>query len=242
VLVEVATRTAEAIEELPSSFLLDTETYERGNELGFDGLDFYVCGRGGVLGYVDASVVAATLAFFNPAMTLERWRRGLGVMPPLDAALEFAGCLYAWGDQHLDQDHDFDYDRLAGYLNRVVAGASPVGAPLFAAWRTLPLPEDAAGIVLHQLNALHELRGAMNASCVLASGLDPVVAVLVRMPVMAGIFGWERPYPEVGLATKAWVKAERATDRVMARVFSVLDETEQERFASLIEQLKASVR
>ena len=59
-----------------SHFMLDGNTYKRGAELGFQGLDFYATGRGGVLGDVDADVVAAAFAFFEPGQVRTQWDAG----------------------------------------------------------------------------------------------------------------------------------------------------------------------
>ncbi len=236
---ELAGRLAKPIGDLPSNFMLDSATYERGNELGFDGLDFYVCGRGGVLGEVDAGVVSAAFVFFNPAMIRRRWERGSKVMAPRRAAEEFAACLHRWSSYHLEED--VEYETVAELLGRVIATTSPTGAPLFAAWVTLPEPAEPAQLVMHRLNALRELRGAMHANAVLAGGLDPLVALLIKTPFMAGIFGWEEPYPDVELARDAWAAAEAATNRAMGKVFNVLDQKEQDRLTELLEQIHAGV-
>lgn len=236
---DLVRRLAQPIIDLPSNFMLDSATYERGNELGFDGIDFYVCGRGGVLGDVDAGVVSAAFVFFNPTMIRQRWERGTKVMPPRQAADEFAACLHRWSSYHLVPDQD--YDKMADLLGKVVEAASPTGAPLYAGWMTLPEPSDPAQLVMHRLNALRELRGAMHGSAVLAAGLDPLVALLIRTPFMAGIFGWEEPYPEVGLAKEAWNGAEAATNRAMARTFKALEVEELELLADQLEQIHAGV-
>ncbi len=238
---ELASRMAKPIGDLPANFMLDAGTYERGNELGFDGIDFYVAGRGGVLGDVDASVVSAAFVFFNPAMIRQRWERGLDVMPPSRAALEFASCLHSWSQSHLSEGPDFR--RLAELAGRVVAAASVAGAPLFAGWRSLPEPEDGVSLALHHINGLRELRGALHGAAVLAQGLDPLIAILIRTPFMAPIFGWEEPYPDVELAKEAWCRAEAATNVASARVLgAVLDDKEQDEMAELLEAVHSAVR
>ena len=219
--------------------MLDSATYERGNELGFDGLDFYVCGRGGALGSVDAAVVSATFVFFNPGMIRERWDRGTQVMAARDAAIEFSRCLHRWSSDRLEQD--LDYKRLADLLGQIVSRASPAGAPLFAGWMMLPEPEDPTELAMHRLNALRELRGALHGGAVLSAGLDPLIALLIKTPFMAGIFGWEEPFPDVELAKEAWAEAEAATNRAMGHVLAVLDESEQGAFAELLEQVHSGV-
>lgn len=236
---ETACRLAKPIGDLPSNFILDSATYERGNELGFDGLDFYVCGRAGVLGPVASRVASAVLVFCNPVMVRERWERGRKVMEPGEAASEFASCLYRWSLSHLASD--VDYERLSQLLGRIVSAASTAGAPLFAGWLSLPEPQEPVVLAMHRMNALRELRGALHAAAVLTAGLDPMIAVLVKTPFMAGVFGWEGPLPDVCLAKDAWLRAEQQTDRAMARVMAALGEKEQLELLSLLEEVHAGV-
>lgn len=236
---EYARQVTKAIVDLPSNFMLDSATYEFGNSLGFDGLDFYVCGRGGALGEVPAGVCAAAFVFFNPSMITTRWERGGAVMPREKAAAEFAGCLHRWALQHLDDG--VDYGRLADLLGKLCLRASPAGAPLFAGWLAQAEPEDPAALALHRLNGLRELRGALHGGAVLAAGIDPLVAVLVRTPIMARVFGWSEPYPDVELAREAWGSAEAATNRAIGRVFSCLEQDELGALAELLGQTHSGV-
>src|SRR5690606_12848752 len=71
-----AEATATAVSTVGSHFMLDAATYGRGAELGFQGIDFYVTGRGGVLGDVDADVVSATFGFFEPGQVRTLWDQG----------------------------------------------------------------------------------------------------------------------------------------------------------------------
>ena len=70
------------------------------------------------------------------------------------------------------------------------------------------------------------VRGAVHGGAVLAFGLEPLEAVLIKTPFMAEIFGWAEPYPEVETRRGVWEQAEAATDHVMARAYSVLDTSE----------------
>src|SRR5688500_19301828 len=101
-----AAATAGAVSAVGSHFMLDGNTYKRGAELGFQGLDFYVTGRGGALGDVDADVVSAAFTFFEPSAVRTLWDQGTSVMPASRAALEFAACCAAWGDAHVPDDLD----------------------------------------------------------------------------------------------------------------------------------------
>jgi hypothetical protein len=229
--VVAAEKTGPVIVSLPAGFMLDGATYERGGELGFDGIDFYVAGRGGAMGDVDGSVVAAAFVFFHPPTVVERWDRGRAVMPPIEAAHAFASCLDAWAAAHLADG--IDYDRLAELEGKVIAAASPAGAPLFAAWASLPEPKDPRALALHRMNVLRELRGGVHGAAVVASGLEPLEAVMVRAPGMAGLFGWPEPYPDPAPHKREWADAEAATNRTVGRAYGALDDAERVEFVQL---------
>jgi hypothetical protein len=218
---EAARANADAVSYLPAGFMMDGATYKRGGELGFDGVDFYLTGRGGALGDVDGMVVAAAFVFFNPETIVAGWERTRSVMARREAAMAFAGCLQSWAQGHLPDD--VDYPRLADLLGRINEAASPSVAPLFAGWRAMAEPDDPKARALHRLNVQRELRGAVHGASVLAFGLEPLEAVLVKTPFMTSLFGWVEPFPEVESRRAAWEQAEAATNRIMGRAYSVLD-------------------
>lgn len=220
---QTAHDTADAISHVPATFMLDMATYARGAELGFDGVDFYFAGRGGVIGDVHADVVTAAFVFFSPDVVRASWDRSAAVMPRRQAAQEYLAVGHAWARDHLAGDR-----RTAALLGRVVQSASVAAAPVFAAFRTLPEPPDAdtAALVLHRLNALRELRMALHAAALLTVGLSPVEAVAVRSAAMAPLFGWDE-LPAAEPLHERWSLAEARTDRMMGRAFRVLDPAER---------------
>ena len=226
---EQATRTV--VQQLPAAFMLAMDTYSRGGELGFMGMDFYTCGRGGALGEVDADVVAAGFVFFNPALVREQWERGAAAMDRRAAAQAFIEVGHAWAAEHLADG--VDYDRLNDLLGRVVAGADPGAAPLFAAWRAMPEPSDAKALTLHRLNVLRELRGGLHGACVVAAGLVPARAAQLNDPTMAGIFGWPEPPADIEDDRATWDAAEEATRAAVAATFAVLDDAERDELIAL---------
>lgn len=226
-----ATRTAGAIGQVPARFMLDTATYEHAAALGFDGIDFYFLGRGGPLGDVEGHVVAAALVFFEPSTVVAAWERARQVRPPREAAAEFARCGHRWAEAHLPDG--VDYGRLAELLGKVVAGASPAGAPLFAAWAAMDEPSAPKALALQRLNLLRELRGAMHGGAVLAEGLSPIESLSVRTPFMAGLFGWGEPLADAQVYKAAWERAEEGTDRAMARHLEVLGAAERDELVEL---------
>ena len=73
---------------------------------GFEGMDFYVAGRGSALGDVPGDVVAAAFVFFNPEVIVPAWDRTASLMSRQEAALLFAAAGHDWADAHLPDDVD----------------------------------------------------------------------------------------------------------------------------------------
>ena len=229
---EQAAHDTRAAVALGGAFMVDGATYARGAELGFEGADFYVAGRGGVLGDVPADVVAAAFVFFAPGRVAEFWGRAALVATPTVAAAEFAACCHGWGRDHLPDTATTA--RAAALLGSVVTGASPAAAPIFAGWRLLPEPSEPRALLAHRLNALRELRGALHAAAILTVGLAPVEAVSVGSPAMLGLFGHEGPAHDPEPLRDRWNLAEARTDRMTGRAYAAL--TGEER-AELVEVL-----
>jgi hypothetical protein len=222
--------TADAVSKVGSHFMLSGTTYKRGAELGFSGLDFYVTGRGGVLGDVDADVVAAAFAFFEPSHVRTQWEAGLAVMPAADAAAAFAACAYSWADAKVPDD--LDAARLAELAGRVSDSARIACAPVFAGWRHMPAPDAPKVAAVHHLNGLRELRQALHSACVVAAGLSPLEALSLNQPSMAPLFGWAELADTEGLQS-VWDGAEEATTRAIAHAYEPLTASERAELAEL---------
>lgn len=232
----IAERTAGAVTSMGSHFMLDGATYEVGAAAGFIGMDFYAAGRAGVLGDVSADIVTAALVFFHPDVVRNAWEASRPVMPRDAAAALFASCLVDWAAAHLDGD--IDWDRLTELAGRITGSASIAGAPMFAGWRVLPVPDDPTAAALHQLNLLRELRMSRHGAAVMAVALDPGEAVR-QASSMAAIFGWEgeaRPETAALLA-----EAEALTNRATAGDYAVLTDAEGEELVALCDAAKAAV-
>ncbi len=233
--LETAQLTAQFIGDIPSNFMIDPNTYKRGSELGFQGMDFYVGGRGGALGDVDGRVVAASFFFFNPQMIVDAWNSSLNVMDRRSAGNEFARCAHAWAEQHFSDAIDFD--RLASLLAQINNNVNPAGAPLFAGWLSLDKPQTPKSRVIHELNALRELRGAYHQAAILATGISPREAVAIKTPYMLGIYGWDSPDSQAepeDLPTQDWQQAEQITNQLTSKVFEVLAQDEQQELVDLL--------
>jgi hypothetical protein len=98
----------------------------------------------------------------------------------------------------------------------------------------MPEPSGPKELALQRLNVQRELRGAVHGASVLAAGLEPLEAVLIKTPFMAEAFGWAEPYPEVESHHDKWEQAELSTNRIMARAYSVLDASELSELVDLV--------
>lgn len=229
-----ATTTATAVSTIGGHFMLDGATYKRAAELGFSGLDFYVTGRGGALGDVDADVVSAAFTFFEPGGIRTLWEQGCAVMPASSAATEFAGCCAAWAEEHVPDD--LDAARLAELAGRVAAGARPACAATFAGWRAMDVPASPKAAAVHQMNVLRELRNGLHGAAVVSAGLTPLQALSVKAPHMVPLFGWAEAAHTDGLLP-LWERAEERTNHSIAHAYDALDDTERAELAELAEAL-----
>ncbi len=234
-----ATSSAAAVGTIGSHFMLDGATYVKGASLGFGGLDVYITGRAGVLGPVDADVVVAGLAFFEPGNVRTLWEQGQGVMPPADAARAFAACCEAWAEEHVPDD--LDAARLADLAGQVATSARSACAPVFAGWRAMPVPESPKAAAVHQMNVLRELRNGLHSAAIVSVGLSPLQAVSVRSPHMVALFGWPEPAAADGVQP-LWDDAERRTDAAIAHAYDVLDEAERAELVDLADALHQATK
>lgn len=239
---ELAQSTVDATRRIPAGFMLAPETYAHAATLGFSGMDFYFAGRGGVLGEVDADVVSASFAFFNPEVVRGAWERSADVLPRAEAAAEFAACAARWAVEHLPSD--CDYARVTELLDVVTASADSAGAPLFAGWRAVAAPEEPAAAALLALNEFRELRGAKHAIAVLSKGIRPEDAVRYRSPQMAELFGWPAPMTDAEKAELEphWLAAEALTDELFAPALGALSPADQAELTTLLADLHTALK
>jgi hypothetical protein len=227
----------DAVVAVPGRVMTNADTYARGAELGFEGMDFYVAGRGGALGDVPAGVVTAAFVFFEPNTVSAAWERSAAVMTRRQAAETWAAGFHSWATANFPEDRD--WSMCTDLLGRVLENASLAGAPLFAGWRSLPEPDDVRALGMHRLNALRELRGALHGAAVLTVGLLPIEAVAVWTPGMLKAFGWRTDRIDTEPLHQRWALAEARTDRMFGRCLAVLDDAERGALVEMLDNLDA---
>ncbi|HZN18738.1 MAG TPA: hypothetical protein VFB84_11270 [Micromonosporaceae bacterium] len=231
------------VNKLGGAFGTCPKTLRRARELGLTGWAFYIAGRGGALGDVRSDTVAAALGFIAPDAVRDGWEAARRVgRPDQIAAHSLAECC-RWGREKLTGVPGLG--RLVELAERTALAADPTGLPLFAAWRAMPVPDDAppaqAAVLLH---LLREHRGGAHLMAVRAAGLTPVEAIVAGPDGEAGAisFGWPAPYPVRTPLLRRRVWAEALTDRIAGAAFQALDVPERGEFVSLLDAAMLAVQ
>lgn len=236
---EAAVASSGPIYELGEAFMLARPTLKKGPALGFPkGWSFYFAGRGGVLGDVVPDIIAAAMPFFPAPWVQQQWLLGRAVMEPSAAAAAYAEACQDWGREHLDGAPELD--RLVDLLRRLTAAAEPAGAPLFAGWRAMPLPDDAPGAAAQLAHVMREHRGALHTMVVLTSGLEPLEAVVASAGHPRAQFNnWPEPYPDPDDLVEEYAEVEELTDELAAKPYNALSEAEREELVTVLQGVHA---
>src|SRR4030081_3282777 len=96
------------IASLGSAFYFKPETLAKGKERGLDGFRFYILGRGGVLGDVEAPVITSAFGYFHPAMIERLWTSARQRMAPRAAGRLYLECCRDFGRSRLSAIPDLD--------------------------------------------------------------------------------------------------------------------------------------
>jgi hypothetical protein len=227
---ECAKGIAGAVGKVGGEWMFDGVVHERGTELGLDTWAWYHCGRGGVLGNCDPSVVVAAFGFFPPAIQTKAWNKGVAVMDPTAIAQEYAKACAAWGHRRFASLEAAG--RLADLLTTALDSASIMALPLFAGWRAILHQYDGAPDVERlalALQAAREQRGGSHLAAVAGYGVDPLQAVMSGRygATNAQFFGWPEPYPDPEAGKEQMAAAERITTAMVAPAFAVLTDDER---------------
>jgi hypothetical protein len=229
------------IRDLGWAFYFVPETLARGRELGLDGFRFYFLGRGGVLGDVDATVIASAFGYFNPTLVRDTWDSGRAVVDPRAAGHAFVACAAEFGRSRFAQLDGLD--EFCAAADAVVAAADPVGLALFAGAVSEPLAEDPPARTMQLLALLRELRGSIHLLAVRACGLDARTAHAVKRPQDLAMFGWSDREAVTVTAehVAAWEAAEALTDRLVLPAYAALDEAGRAALIHGVEQVDAAL-
>jgi hypothetical protein len=227
----------DAVSSLGGAFMLAPEAREAAKEAGLRGWEMYFVGRAGVLGEVDADVVAAALAFFPLELVRSRWASARAKVCPPSAVDRFAAACHRWGRHHLSRLSEAE--RLVELMERVAGRADIAGLPLFAAWSKIPMPDDPPARVARTAHLLREHRDGLHTTAVLATGLTPLQAIVAGPygAEQARFFQWAEPYPQLDEALRQRrTQAEDLTDDLVAPAYTALDQREATELVDLLSE------
>ena len=211
------------IRDLGWAHYFAAETVARGEELGLDFLKFYVVGRGGVLGDVEASVVSSAFGYFKPSLIADQWNAACAVIAPRAAGREYGESAARYGRAKLSDVAGLEtFCEAAGAVNDA---ADDNALALYAGWKAEPLADDPPARAMQLTAVLRELRGSAHLLAVRASGVLPRQAHAVARPRDLAMFGWQpEDVPEPTEADRTGLAAaEVLTDRLVAPAYAVLD-------------------
>jgi hypothetical protein len=232
--------TAGKIGDIGAAFYFAPDTLQVGKDAGLDGLRFYILGRGGVLGDVEAGVVRAAFGYFEPGLVDKMWGSAKQVMAPREAARRYIGCAHALGRAKFA-----GIDGLDGFLDAasiVIGAVEGASLPLFEAVRCEPVPEDAAGAAMHQVMVLRELRGSVHLLALTACGLESRHAHGIKRPREFKLFGYENEIEVTDEDRARWLRAETLTDDILAPAYDHLTADQAAAFTAAVDAMHAAVK
>jgi hypothetical protein len=216
------------IRRLGGNFMKSAQARHDAAALGLPDLSYYFAGRGGVLGDVDDDAIGTLFHFFPTELVRAHWQVTRERMSPRDVGLRYTETCRNWGRARLQGWPQVE--RLAELLEFIANAASTIGLPLFAAWHSVPLPDDGPGRVVQLAHVLREHRGGQHAIAVLA--------VLSRDDgaARARLLHWTEPFPPVTDEIRARRQAiEELTDDLAAPPYAVLDDAEAAELKCLLD-------
>ena len=218
--------------KLGGEWMFDAKVNARGEELGLDTWAWYHCGRGGVLGQPDPSVIVAAFGFFPPELQTKAWNKGIAVMPAPEIAVEYAKACADWGTGRFGDGSD----RLADLLTKALDGSQLLGLPLFAGWlvKLHEGPTEGPARLALALQAAREHRGSCHLAAVAAAGVSPLQAVMSGRygATNAEFFRWPKPWPDPEEGKAAMAKAEQVTDEMVTPAYATLTAEERAELAA----------
>jgi hypothetical protein len=240
---QTAAATRAAVHELGGAFAECPKTLRRARQLGLTGWSFYVAGRGGALGDVRPDTVAAALGFIADEAVRDGWDTARRITPPSQIAAQHLAECCRWGREKLDGFPGVN--RLVALAERVVLAADPAGLTLFAAWRSMPMPEDGPGARAAALTKLlREYRSGAHLLAIRAGGLTPLEALVASTDgeAAAVAYGWQPPFPMIEPLLRRRIRADLIADRIVGEAYQVLDVTERIELARLFDEAVGLIR
>jgi len=233
---ELVAATAAKVGSLGAVYYFHPDTIAHGKEeLGLDGMRFYLFGRAGVLGDVEAPVITSAFAYFAPASVDKLWNSSKEKAAPRDAARAALEC-----NAKIARATLADVAGLAEFCDaaeQVIADVNPAGLALYAGFAGEPLPEDLPARALQLVICHRELRGSAHIAAVVTSGVHPSVAHAIRRPNDVVTFGWPEDVAITDADRSNLQAADAITDAMSASHYASLSDDQRAAFVAGIDAM-----
>lgn len=233
--------TSAQINSLGAIYYFHPDTIAHGKEeLGLDGMRFYLYGRAGALGDVESPVVTAAFGYFSPAVVDKLWtsskeRASCG---PREASQAALACNAKIGRDGLG---DVDLAAFCDAAEQVIADVNPAGLQLYAAVAAEPLPEDLPARALQLAVCHRELRGSAHLAAVIAAGVHPSVAHAIRRPNDIATFGWPEDLAITDEDHANLAVADEMTNAMSAGHYASLSDEQRAAFAAGVDAMAGAL-
>ena len=233
---ELVTTASPLINTLGSAFYFTPATLARGKELGLRGMQYYILGRGGVLGDADSSVIRSAFGYFNATVIRDAWDSGRAIVAPRVAGHEYFQSAAQHGRTTLADTPGME--AFADAAAAINDAADDTGLPLYAGIKSEPLADDVPARAYQLVTVLRELRGSAHLLALRAVGIDDKVAHFIKRPDAVKMFGYTpEDVPTFTDAMHAAMsEAEVLTDRLVTPAYAGLSEAQQ---SALVDGLHA---
>ena len=222
--IELIQTASPVIGGIGGAFYFDPATLARGKELGLDGLRFYMLGRCGVLGDVEAKVVQSAMGYFEPSMVEKLWDSARARVQPREAGREYLACAQNFGATKFSGLEGLEtYAEAAG---KVIAAQDPAALALFSGIAAEPPASDPAALAMQMTSVLREMRGSVHLTALAACGLSPEIAHRVCRPDAIAMFGWQEGVEVTEDHQTRWQAAETLTDEMLVPAWSSIPEAD----------------
>lgn len=175
----------------------------------------YFVSRGGCLGQVPGSVIAAAFGVFNPAVVVPFVAQGWSTAG-VDTVLEARLSGTVAGLQRILGDNPTGAARATELLYRCADHAPFEGRMLYAGLKALPRPDSPIGDLFRSADLVREHRGDSHIAAWVSHGLDAVEAQILQE------LWWRRPIGPYTL-TRGWSLDDIATGRERLSADGLLD-------------------
>lgn len=260
----MARRMFELVEPIGAIPYAAEEPNEAMYALGFtDFWDTYFAGRAAPLGIVPAEVVDALFYSFAPGEVARHipkvWQT---TTPEAAIAARQEGCVRALRRILGDHVDGAPFARAADLLVRAATSAPVEGRPMYAALRSLPIPDEVVARAFHAASLLREHRGDGHIAALMiegVGGLEAHVLLALDMGMPAERFGRLHHLPAAQIAAvidgmrdrgligeDGWLsdrgravkqRVEALTDDLAAKPYECLAPDELDELTAALEQL-----